>query len=252
MASLFRLTNVSLKFGSTEVFNSVNFEVQEGSSVVLVGPSGHGKSCLLKMLAGLQPPTSGTVLFEGQNLYELSFEERSELTQKMGMLFQRNALFDSLTVFENVAFPLREVKGWTDESQISERVGELLAAVGLDAAAPLMPHEISGGMQKRLGIARALILRPGIVLYDDPTAGLDPITSRHIAKLIMDLQKKNSATQVIVTNDMNRAFQISDHICMVVNGEVLVVGDREQALSHADPRVLQFVRGQTDGPLKAV
>jgi phospholipid/cholesterol/gamma-HCH transport system ATP-binding protein len=214
----------------------------------LIGPSGFGKSVVLKLFAGLLKPTKGRVLVDGQDLWQLSPEALAAIQLKMGMLFQKNALFDSLTVGENIAFPLRE-KSRLSEEQIQERVGQFLEAVGIVHARHLYPDEISGGMQKRLGIARALALQPQIVLYDDPTAGLDPITSRRIAELILQMRREQSGTTVVVTNDMARAYQLADRLVMVVDGELIVTGNKEQTLAHKDPRVAQFVRGRLNGPL---
>lgn len=249
MASIqLALHDVSIDFGDGPLLNKVNLEVGSGESVVLIGPSGHGKSVLLKLLAGLLVPTRGRVLVSGEDLHALKPREQVALLLRTGMLFQKNALFDSLSVAENVAFPLRE-KTQMSESEIQERVDDFLEAVGLSHARALFPDEISGGMQKRLGIARALALHPTTVLYDDPTAGLDPITSRRIVDLILRLRAEHKATIVTVTNDMARAYQLADRIAMVVDGEVIVTGTREQTLAHRDPRVAQFIRGELSGPL---
>lgn len=249
MASIaLELQDVSIDFGDGSLLNSVNLKIPAGESVVLIGPSGYGKSVVLKLFAGLLKPTSGRVLVEGQDLHALSLTKQSELLLKMGMLFQKNALFDSLTVAENIAFPLRE-KTRMSESEIRDRITFFLEAVAIPHARDLFPDEISGGMQKRLGIARALALKPQIVLYDDPTAGLDPITSRRIIELILQLKKEQKSTIVAVTNDMARAYQLADRICMVVDGELIETGDKSSTLKHKDPRVAQFVRGQLEGPL---
>ena len=242
------LQDVSVDFGDGDLLKNVNLEVEEGESVVLIGPSGLGKSVLLKLLAGLLPPTSGRVFVDGKDLHAIPSKERLQLQLQMGMLFQKNALFDSLSVAENIAFPLRETTNLT-ESQIDERVTYFLEAVAIPHARALFPDEISGGMQKRLGIARALALNPKIVLYDDPTAGLDPITSRRIADLILELQRERNSTVVAVTNDMARAYQLADRIVMVVDKEIIVTGDKEETLAHKDPRVAQFIRGELKGPL---
>jgi phospholipid/cholesterol/gamma-HCH transport system ATP-binding protein len=237
-----------MNFGDFDVLKNVNLDITKGERLVLIGPSGFGKSVVLKLFAGLLKPTKGRVLVDGQDLWQLSPEALAAIQLKMGMLFQKNALFDSLTVGENIAFPLRE-KSRLSEEQIQERVGQFLEAVGIVHARHLYPDEISGGMQKRLGIARALALQPQIVLYDDPTAGLDPITSRRIAELILQMRREQSGTTVVVTNDMARAYQLADRLVMVVDGELIVTGNKEQTLAHKDPRVAQFVRGRLNGPL---
>jgi len=242
------LQDVSIDFGDGHLLQNVNLEIAQGESVVLIGPSGLGKSVVLKLFAGLLKPSSGQVIIEGKDLHAVSTREQMALQLRMGMLFQKNALFDSLSVSENIAFPMRE-KTSLSEAEIQERVAFFLEAVGIAHAAKLFPDEISGGMQKRLGIARALALKPQIVLYDDPTAGLDPITSRRIVDLILNLRKENGSTLVAVTNDMARAYQMADRITMVVDGELIVTGNKEQTLAHQDPRVAQFIRGELKGPL---
>lgn len=242
------LNDVSVCFGDNMVLKKVTVGVAKGECLVLVGPSGKGKTVVLKLFAGLLAPTTGQVEIQGQNLHGVKRDERERLQLHMGMLFQKNALFDSLTVSENVAFPLRE-KTQLPESEIRDRVDYFLEQVGIAHARDLFPEEISGGMQKRLGIARALALKPETVLYDDATAGLDPITSRRIVELILRLRAENKATVVAVTNDMARAYQMADRIAMVVDGEVIVTGNKSQTLAHKDARVAQFVRGRLDGPL---
>ncbi len=240
--------NVTLAFGREILLEKVNLSVSQGEVFVLIGPSGQGKSVVLKLMGGLLTPTSGEVLVEGKNLRTLRSSERQALVRRMGMLFQKNALFDSLTVGENVAFPMREVLHET-ESKIPPAVDSYLQSVGILHARDLYPDEISGGMQKRLGIARAIALKPEIIYYDDPTAGLDPITSRKIIQLIIDLQRESKSTTVAVTNDMNRAFQMCTRIGMVVDRELIVTGNHQETLRHPDPRVQQFIHGNLQGPL---
>lgn len=249
MASIeLALRDVTVDFGDGPLLSRVNIEIAKGEAMVLIGPSGFGKSVVLKLFAGLLAPQTGAVVVSGMDLSSIHARERNELMLKMGMLFQKNALFDSLTVGENIAFPLRE-KTTQTEAEIQDRVGFFLEAVGIAHARKLYPDEISGGMQKRLGIARALALNPSIVLYDDPTAGLDPITSRRIVELIQKLRAEHKSTVVAVTNDMARAYQMADRLCMVVDGELLVTGTRAQTMAHKDPRVMQFIRGSLEGPL---
>lgn len=242
------LQGVGISFDGDELLSGIHLSIAHGEKFVLVGPSGEGKSVLLKMMAGVLRPTRGRVLIEGRDLNAAAERERQLTMLKMGMLFQKNALFDSLTAAENIAFPLRETKNLSD-IEIGQRIDRFLDEVGIPHARDLFPDEISGGMQKRLGIARALALDPQIIFYDDPTAGLDPITSRRIIELITRLQKEKGSTVVAITNDMNRAYQMADRIGMVVDGELIVTGTVAQTQNHPDPRVHQFIRGELKGPL---
>lgn len=245
---LIEFRNVSVSFDREIILRNVNFSVHSGEKLAIIGPSGQGKSVLLKTIAGLIEVSEGEVLIEGQNWSSLRGADRDETLKKFGMLFQKNALFDSLTCAENIAFPLRETTDLADD-EITTKVLHFLEAVGISHARELFPDEISGGMQKRLGIARALALNPALILYDDPTAGLDPITSRKIIELILQLQRANKSTVLAITNDMNRAFQLADRILMVVDKEVLITGSVEATKKHGDARVQQFIHGSLQGPL---
>jgi phospholipid/cholesterol/gamma-HCH transport system ATP-binding protein len=247
-ASIIELQKVSMRFRDLEVLRDVSLTIRAGESFVLIGPSGQGKSVLLKLMAGLLNPTEGKVLWGEDDALTLRGENRVKWMCQMGVVFQKNALFDSLSVFENVAFPLRETTELSD-LHLERRVIFFLEAVGLLHAKDLYPSEISGGMQKRLGIARALALEPQIIFYDDPTAGLDPITSRKIVQLILDLKKKMNSTIITVTNDMNRAYQVADRMGMVVDVKLLITGNVEQTKCFDDPRVQQFINGALEGPL---
>jgi phospholipid/cholesterol/gamma-HCH transport system ATP-binding protein len=251
MQSILRLENVTVTFDSQTVLRSVNLDIKSGEAFVIVGPSGQGKTTLLKTLSGLVTPQDGKVFVEQSEWLTLSNKERLPLLKKMGILFQKNALFDSLTCLENICFPLRETTALT-EWEITKKAESFLDAVGIPHARDLYPDEISGGMQKRLGIARALALDPKIIFYDDPTAGLDPITSKKIISLIKTLQQQNKSTVIAVTNDMNRAYQMADRIAMVVDQEVIITGSPQETENHSDPRVRQFVRGLLEGPLTAL
>ena len=242
------LKDVSFAFESDVILENISLQIFEGEKVVLLGPSGQGKSVLLKLMAGLLSPTSGEVFIHGKRWRDLHGAEKQEYLSKIGMLFQKNALFDSLTVSNNVAFALREL-AHSDEAEIQSIVLKFLDAVGILHAKDLFPDEISGGMQKRLGIARALALDPKIIFYDDPTAGLDPITSRKIIELILQMQTKSNATVVAVTNDMTRAYQLADRMVMVVDKSVVITGNKSETLAFKDPRVAQFIRGSLEGPL---
>jgi phospholipid/cholesterol/gamma-HCH transport system ATP-binding protein len=224
------------RFDDSWVFRGVNVEVRPGESVVILGPSGCGKSTLLRLIAGLVSPDEGTVSVESENV---------------GMLFQRNALFDSLTVEENLFLPLKERLSVTGHAA-RERTDAALSAVGLEGTQKLFPDNLSGGMQKRLGIARALIIEPEVVLYDDPTAGLDPITSRMISALINSLRKSRNSTVVTVTNDPHRALQMGERIFQLALGTLLDGGTPEEVRSTNNAALNQFIRGLGTGPLTSV
>lgn len=246
--SIIQLKTVTVAFAGQTVLQDIDLDIQAGETFVIVGPSGQGKTTLLKTLSGLVSPRNGELFIEQKAWSTLSEKERLPILKKIGMLFQKNALFDSLSCSENIAFPLRETTSLS-EVEIQEKVEYFLEAVGLSHAKDLYPDEISGGMQKRLGIARALALDPEIIFYDDPTAGLDPITSRKIIELIMDLRNKRKSTVIAITNDMNRAWQMADRIGMVVDKGLIITGSPEQTKKFADARVQQFIHGSAEGPL---
>jgi phospholipid/cholesterol/gamma-HCH transport system ATP-binding protein len=219
------LHDIGIRFKERVILEHVNLGVSPCSSLAIIGPSGSGKSVLLKIIAGLITPTDGTVQVN---------------SQKVSMLFQKNALFDSFTLLENLLIPLAETIGIRGE-EATERSMKMLKAVGLDHAAKLYPDEISGGMQKRLGIARALIIEPEVILYDEPTAGLDPITSRSIADLMIELQNINKTTMVVVTNDLQRAYQVADQIAFCSNHTITAVGTPTEVKNTRDPILRKFI-----------
>jgi phospholipid/cholesterol/gamma-HCH transport system ATP-binding protein len=227
------LENIGREFRGTWIFKDVSLKIAQGESVVLIGPSGSGKSVLLKIVAGLLTPSEGSCTVKSENV---------------GMLFQKNALFDSLTVEENLLFPLKERMKMVG-APAKERASQFLKAVGLNGSEALYPDEISGGMQKRLGIARALVVEPEIILYDEPTAGLDPITSKTIAELIQNLRKKSGSTLLTVTNDVQRAYQIGNRICLLAQGKLKIGGTPEEVQRTTDPGIRQFIYGLKQGPL---
>lgn len=247
--SSIELKQLEFNFGTQDWgLENINLSIANQESFVMVGPSGGGKTVLLKLMAGLYQPLGGHLFIEGQDFHQLKIKQQQKLMFKMGMLFQKNALFDSLTVLENVTFPMTEVTTLSAK-EIKEKALHFLEEVDLMHALDNYPDEISGGMQKRLGIARALALEPKIIFFDDPTAGLDPITSRKIIELMLQLKKETNATTVTITNDMNRAFQLADRIAVLVDQELIITGDKDSTLNHSDPRVHQFVRGLMEGPL---
>lgn len=249
---LIELANISLGFVDQVVFQNFNLRLFEGESLVLVGPSGSGKSLLMKLMTGLVRPDQGDVLYRGAPLSTLSKIKWTQMRGEMGFLFQQNALFDSMTVYGNMDFTLSEVHPKKGQEQRQSEIQDLLKAVGLDHVMSLFPSELSGGMQKRLGIARALILQPRVVFYDDPTAGLDPITSRKIIQLILNLKAKSSGTIVTVTHDMMRAYQLAGRIRVCFLGEFIETGDAQRTRSFSHPKVQQFIKGEINGPLEAL
>ena len=228
---MIRLDRVSLRIKDRVVLEEVSFEIPPQKAFGIIGPSGAGKSTLLKIIAGLITPTSGSL---------------SVASDKISMLFQKNALFDSFSLLDNLIVPLAETRGITGEEAESRAI-EMLRAVGLDHAARLHPDEISGGMQKRLGIARALIIEPEVILYDEPTAGLDPITSSAIAELMLKLHRQNRTTLVMVTNDLQRAYQVSDRIAFCHDHRLLEHGSPAEVKTTRDPVLRHFIYSSAIG-----
>lgn len=245
---ILELENVTVDFGEDVIFKDVNLKILPGETIVLIGPSGSGKTVLLKTLAGLYRPSKGSARCHGHEWHTLSSIGRHDLAQKIGMQFQKSALFDELDTFDNVAYPLREHTHFSEE-KINERVMECLKAVGLEKAQHFQAHQLSGGMKQRLGIARAIALKPEILFMDDPTAGLDPINSDTMAELILNLKIQIGATLVIVTHDIQRAYQFAGRIFLVGGKGVLETGSAKQTENNQDPRVQQFLHGWQKGPL---
>ena len=249
------------KFGTQTVLSGVNLEVMQGETMVVMGGSGCGKSTILRMMVGSFPPTSGTVELFGQDVNQLDEESLNQTRKKFGILFQSGALFNSMTIADNVSLPLHEHTD-LDTNIIDIQVKIKLELVGLREHANKYPSQISGGMKKRAGLACALALDPQILFYDEPSAGLDPVTSAEIDQLMLDLTKKLGVTSVVVTHEMDSAFTIADRMCMLDKGRVLRVGTREEfdalrikseeeskGLSDDDRLIRQFLRGDADGPL---
>src|ERR1700734_965881 len=219
-------------YGEQKVLNGLDLKVGSGQTVAVLGRSGTGKSVLLRLIVGLQKPDAGTIQLQGQEITGANLEEMNEIRKKIGFLFQHAALYDSLTVEENIAFPLRRHTEMT-AAQRSERIRELLASVGMEADLNKMPSDISGGMQKRVGLARALALEPGILLLDEPTAGLDPITSGEIDELILKLQEEHQMASIVVTHDLHSARTISNRLALLDQGNVVIEG-RFEDLQQSD------------------
>lgn len=245
------LQKLSKAFGPRVVLNGVDLAIERGQSVVIIGQSGTGKSVLLKHILRLMDPDSGTVLVDGVNVAELKRAELTAYRRRFGMLFQSAALFDSMTVEENVGLGLRESRQF-DESQIEAIVAEKLALVGLPSIGSVYPSQLSGGMRKRVGLARAIATSPEVMLYDEPTTGLDPVTSELINDLIVELNDHLKVTSIVVTHDMRSAFKIADRIIFLHQGKVAFDGSPDQVKASNDPLLKQFVYGRAEGPIQFV
>ena len=235
------IDNLHKKFGDHTVLNGITLQVKRGETVAVLGRSGIGKSVLLKLIMGLQSSDSGSVKIDGQEIASLDLRQLNEVRKRIGFLFQQAALYDSLTVEQNVDFPLSR---HTDMpvAERTKRVRELLGGVGMDQDLEKMPSEISGGMQKRVGLARALALDPSILLFDEPTAGLDPITAAEIGKLILELKQKREMTAVVVTHDIRGAKLFSDRMALIHEGNILADGPLADLQKSKHPFVIQFLK----------
>jgi len=232
------------QIGSQQILRGVNLEVATGETLVIIGRSGGGKSVLLKHLIGLMTPTSGEVWIEGKQIVGLTERELLPIRKRVGMMFQSGALFDSMTVEENVAFPLRE-SGERDPKVIAQKVAEALDVVELTGHEKKMPVNISGGMKKRVALARVIVNRPACILYDEPTAGLDPIVSDSIDHLIRRLQKRFGVTSIVVTHDMKSAAYIADKIAYIHEGLIYFYGCPDELFASKDPMIRDFVNGHS-------
>jgi len=248
--AMIEVIDVHKNFGELQVLRGVNLAVEKGESMTVIGGSGSGKSVLLKHIIGLLFPDRGRVIVDGQVLNDLDEYSLNELRKKFGMLFQMAALFDSLTVWENVGFSLKQHTRMSD-GEIRKIATEKLALVGLKDVEDKMPAELSGGMKKRVGLARAICMDAAIILYDEPTTGLDPIAADAINDLIVDLRRKLGVTSVSITHDMHSAYKISDRIAMLYKGEILEIGTPEQIKNTENPIVRQFITGSAKGPITA-
>ncbi len=227
---MIKIENLHKRFGDLVVLDGVSFEVPDGTTTVILGRSGIGKSVLLKCIVRLINADAGKIIINGKNIYELSSRELNEVRKDIGFLFQSAALFDSMTVKENLAFPLIRHTN-LEKEEIDKRIIEMLELVGLREAINKMPSELSGGMRKRIGLARSLILRPKIMLYDEPTTGLDPVTSKEIAKLIIEMQNKFKMTNIVVTHDMVVALSTADKILLLESGKFIFEGSPEELIT---------------------
>jgi len=243
-----RLRGVSKAFGPKVVLDSLDLDVEAGESVVIIGGSGSGKSVLLKHIIGLLKPDGGTVAIDGVDLASLGYQEITHFRRRFGMAFQEGALFDSMNVGENVGFALKRHSG-LGKAAIAARVAECLALVHLEGIEAKLPSELSGGMRRRVGFARAIALEPEILLFDEPTTGLDPVTTALIDEVINELRQGLATTTVTITHDMTSAFRIADRIGMLYEGRIIALAPPQEFRQIPDPRVRQFLHGESAGPL---
>jgi len=248
MAEIIRVEELVKGYDTQKVLDGVNFSIAKGSITAIMGVSGTGKTVLLRHLIGLEKPDSGAVYLDGTNIVSMGSKRLNRIRRRFGVLFQEAALFDSLCVWDNVAFPIREHRGFS-RTQIVEKVEDKLAMVGMLKHSGKLPSELSGGMRKRVGLARALALDPEIVFFDEPTTGLDPVTRAAIYRLISRTHFEASGTFVIVSHDIEGVLDISDEVMMMWAGKIVSRGTPEQIRKTSDPLIRQFVTGSADGPI---
>ncbi len=237
-------------FGPKCVLNGINLTIPKGKTTVILGLSGGGKSTIIKHIVGLLKPDEGEVWVDGEKIEYSDEEQILRIRKKVGFLFQSGALFDSMNVYENVAFPLREHTGLKEDA-ILKRITERLEMVGLkpNEVMHLFPDELSGGMRKRVGLARTIVLDPQIILYDEPTSGLDPITSDLISQMIISLKKRLGVTSVLISHDIKESFKAGDYFAMLYDGKIIETGDAEHFKKTENPYVRQFLDGKSEGPI---
>jgi len=245
------IRNLKKRLGGKQVLDGVDLEVRSGECVVVIGPSGTGKSVLLKHILGLMMPDQGSIEVNGEEIVGRKERELNQIRKKFGMVFQGAALFDSMTVGENVALALREHTD-LDEQAIERRVVERLEWVGLKQVEQMKPASLSGGMRKRVGLARAVAMDPEFILYDEPTTGLDPIMSDAIDRLMRDLQRRMNVTSIVVTHDLGSAFKVGDRIAMLLGGKIIFNGTPDEVRQTRHPVVRQFIEGSSEGPIQPV
>ncbi len=249
--AIIRLIDVTKSFNGVKVLDNLNLDVRKGEVLVIMGPSGVGKTVLLKHLIGLLRPDQGKVIVGGEDITTLKGDDINRIREKFAFLFQWGALFDSMTVLENVAFPLRE-RTRLSNKEIIERSLDVLAHVGLKGSEDKWPDELSGGMKKRVALARALVMEPDIVLFDEPTTGLDPVICSSIHQLIAKSHERFNFTGVIISHEVPGIFEIADRIAMLFDGKIIEIGTPEDIISSENRAVQQFIKGSLEGPINAI
>ena len=245
---MIEIMDLHKSFGARRVLRGINLKVETGGTMVIIGRSGCGKSVLLKHIIGILKPNAGKILIDGVNVFDVGEKEMNHFRMQIGMLFQGSALFDSLSVRENVGFSLYEHTA-LDADEIERRIKDKLRLVGLGGIEDLMPAELSGGMKKRVGLARAICTEPKIVLYDEPTTGLDPIMADAINELIIRMRERLRITSIVVTHDMKSAYKVGTRIAMLYNGSIVGVGTPDEIRTSQDPVIQQFITGRAQGPI---
>lgn len=246
---MIRIVDLHKSFGSNSVLQGVYLEIEKGETMVVIGQSGSGKSVLIKHLIRLLKPDRGEIFVDEVEITRLEDEELHRVTRKFGMLFQGSALFDSMTVAQNVGFGLERYTEYNPE-QIKELVAESLSKVGLRGVENLMPHELSGGMKKRVGLARAIAYGPEVILYDEPSTGIDPIRADAINDLINRMKKELRVTSIVITHDMASSYKVADRMAMLYQGQIIEIGAPEEIKNSKNPVVQQFIHGQAEGPIE--
>ena len=244
-----RVVNLQKSFGENQVLRGVHLEIQQGESMVVIGGSGSGKTVLIKCIIGLIRPDGGEIYVDGLEITSLNERSLNEVRKKFGMLFQGGALFDSLKVWENVGFGLRQ-QTRLGEEEIRRIATEKLRLLGLKDVEDLMPAELSGGMKKRVSLARAIVLEPEMLLYDEPTTGIDPVVADAINELIIRMREKLNVTSIAITHDMKSAYKIGDRIAMLYQGKIIEVGTPDDIKNSPNPIVQQFIQGKSEGPIQ--
>jgi phospholipid/cholesterol/gamma-HCH transport system ATP-binding protein len=249
---MIQFKGVTKRFGEREILQGVDLKIKEGKTTVIFGVSGGGKSTIIKHIVGLLRPTSGEIWVDGDEISRLNERELREVRKKIGFLFQSGALFDSMNVYDNIAFPLREHLGTLSKKQLDYSVRQSLQLVGLkpEQIMKLFPHELSGGMRKRVGLARTLVMKPSIILYDEPTSGLDPVSSDLITQMIRTLQDELKVTSVLISHDIKESFKSGDYFAMLFEGKIIDYGNEYLFKTSQNPVIKQFLSGSGSGPIR--